>query len=253
MQQYNKYMGKCGIYKYTNIVNGKVYIGLSTNVDKRENYHYEATYNENDGRYKNHLYSAMRKYGYDKFKFEILEECPKEKLRERERYYINLYQSNDREKGYNLTQGGEHGEHYTRNVYKVDIKTGEIVEKFRSVSEADRSIGGAGNVSSACRYKTRQAKGFLWRYADEYDIEEVKYTIHTRKHRKKEQDEIIKLSKPIGQFSYDGRLIAKYQTRKEASLKTGIPLSSINKCAYGDRKHAGGYIWKDIGKRGEKI
>jgi group I intron endonuclease len=64
-----------GIYKITNSINGKVYIGLSTNIEKRWNKHRSVMTNPKERNYKYPLYCAMRKYGIENFTFEVLEEC----------------------------------------------------------------------------------------------------------------------------------------------------------------------------------
>ena len=53
------------------------------------------------------LYRSFAKYGVDKHSFKILEECPKEKLNERERYYIERYDTFETGHGLNLTKGGD--------------------------------------------------------------------------------------------------------------------------------------------------
>ena len=94
-----------GIYKITNKTNGKCYIGQSTRIEKRWKDHYYAHQNINDEGYNYPLYKAMRKYGYDNFTFEILEECNTALLNEREMFYIKHFNSfND---GYNQTLGGD--------------------------------------------------------------------------------------------------------------------------------------------------
>jgi len=55
----------------------------------------------------NKLYAAMEKYGVENFTFEILETCARDKLNERERYYIDLYKT--QEWGWNQTKGGSAG------------------------------------------------------------------------------------------------------------------------------------------------
>ena len=50
----------------------------------------------------------MIKYGIENFSFEVIEECEKEKLNDREIYWISFYNSNNKNNGYNLTNGGEH-------------------------------------------------------------------------------------------------------------------------------------------------
>lgn len=97
----------CGIYKITNLINNKVYIGQSKNIERRKYRHFR-NYNDNiaSATYNNHLYSAMRKYGKENFLFEIIEECLPEQLNEKEKFFIHLYDSSNIEKGYNKTKGG---------------------------------------------------------------------------------------------------------------------------------------------------
>jgi len=48
----------------------------------------------------------MRKYGVENFSFEIIEKCSKEELNDREVYWIEYFDSTNREKGYNYGSGG---------------------------------------------------------------------------------------------------------------------------------------------------
>lgn len=91
----------CGIYKITNKINGKIYIGQSNNICRRwkEEKYYK-------GHCNSPLNRAFNKYGLENFTFEIIEECSIEELDEKEIYYISLYKSNEDEFGYNLTSGG---------------------------------------------------------------------------------------------------------------------------------------------------
>ena len=94
-----------GIYKITNKINGNAYIGLSVNIKKRWKAHIERSRNIHDKEYEKVLYRAFRKYGIENFSFEIIEECPKEKLKEREIYWISYYDTY--KNGYNATPGGD--------------------------------------------------------------------------------------------------------------------------------------------------
>ena len=82
-----------GIYKITNKVNGKVYIGQSDNIERRWKNHKKDAFWSNGHVYNYPLYRAMRKYGLDNFLFEILEECKKEELNQKEVSYIAQYDS----------------------------------------------------------------------------------------------------------------------------------------------------------------
>lgn len=92
------------IYKITNLINGKLYIGQTKNIKNRWHEHcLESASNR-----KNQiLYNAMRKYGINNFKIEIIE-GPVKDYNEREKYWISYYNTYlDRTKGYNMTPGGE--------------------------------------------------------------------------------------------------------------------------------------------------
>lgn len=49
---------------------------------------------------------------------------------------------------------------------------------------------------------------------------------------------------PIEQLSTDGAIIAEYDSILKASIKTGVQKQNICKCCKGERKTAGGFIWK---------
>lgn len=98
----------CGIYKITNLVNGKIYIGQSQDIYRRWQEH------KKNFKYKKYssiiLYKAFKKYGIDNFRFEIIEICEKEQLEEREKFnikYFNSFIGFKNSNGYNMTLGGE--------------------------------------------------------------------------------------------------------------------------------------------------
>lgn len=94
-----------GVYKITNKTNGKIYIGASKDIEKRF-YEHKSTYNSKR-KYNKTLYAAFRKYGIDSFNFEVLEKTSLENMFEREKYWIQYYDSY--RNGYNETLGGEGG------------------------------------------------------------------------------------------------------------------------------------------------
>lgn len=95
----------CGIYCIENKTTQKKYIGQSRNINSRW-CHHKAELN-NDIHDNDYLQKAWNKYGEDDFKFYILEECDISMLDDKERYYIELYDTLDRSKGYNLKTGGQ--------------------------------------------------------------------------------------------------------------------------------------------------
>ena len=91
------------VYKHTNKINGKVYIGQTSKTIEERSGH-----NGNNYTHSSLFYSAICKYGWENFFHEVLEDnLTSDEASEREKYYIKLYRSNEREYGYNLTSGGE--------------------------------------------------------------------------------------------------------------------------------------------------
>ena len=104
----------CGIYLITNLINGKQYIGQSVGIQHRWVQHKNSKENYP-------ISKAIRKYGRDNFKFEIIENCSPEELDEKEIYYIKVYNTII-PNGYNVTYGGGQG-------LKTDYKA--IYEKWK--------------------------------------------------------------------------------------------------------------------------
>ncbi len=105
-----------GIYCIKSLVDGKRYIGQSTNIERRWRDH---KYLLDGGRTINkHFERAWKKYGRSNFEFSILLECEVEKLDEIEKYYINEYQTMNPNKGYNLESGGNVGRTFSLETRK---------------------------------------------------------------------------------------------------------------------------------------
>ena len=93
-----------GIYKITNQIDDMCYIGQSVDIATRWKSHAKCGLGI-DTPADNKLYKAMLEEGIWNFSWELLEECPKEKLNEKEKFYIELYQSKNF--GYNSTKGNK--------------------------------------------------------------------------------------------------------------------------------------------------
>ena len=93
---------KCGIYKITNLITDECYIGQAVDIYKRWNEHCKCGLGI-DTPPGNKLYKAIQEYGLENFTFELLTECSASELNEKEKYFIELYQSNTF--GYNGNKG----------------------------------------------------------------------------------------------------------------------------------------------------
>ena len=94
----------CGIYKITDTLTEQCYIGQSVNISDRWKQHCKCGLGI-EASATNKLYNAMQKDGVWNFTFELLEQCPKELLNEKESFWIEMYQSNTF--GYNITKGNK--------------------------------------------------------------------------------------------------------------------------------------------------
>lgn len=119
---------KSGIYKITNLINNKVYIGQAEDIYKRYNQHHKYEYKYH--KYK--LYQAFIKYGLDNFKIEVVELCEPEEMNEKEIYWIQYYDSF--KNGYNMTLGGQN--------LAPNLHSPETEEKRRATREKNNSLKG---------------------------------------------------------------------------------------------------------------
>lgn len=142
-----------GIYKIVNDANGKIYIGQSRDIDTRWYKHISfLRYNSHHNR---HLQAAWNKYGEDAFKFSVVEECGEDDLNDRERYYINLYDS--RRNGYNLDDGGSGVSGYKHSAEQLMkmrlVHNSAVLLQFDTHHELIRRwIGGIGEAQKALKF-----------------------------------------------------------------------------------------------------
>jgi group I intron endonuclease len=110
----------CGVYLIRNNANRKVYVGSATNTERRINFHFDLL---NTNRHWNkHLQGSFNEYGRENFSDKVLENCHKDRLVEREQYYLDFYKSYENKNGYNLcskaysTAGLIHNDDWNRKI-----------------------------------------------------------------------------------------------------------------------------------------
>lgn len=131
-----------GIYKITNKINNKVYIGQAINLRKRIKNHI--------GNYKlnkknKHFYSSIQKYAIENFELEILVQgnFTKQELDELEIDFIRLFNSTNQKFGYNLTIGGE-GTRGLKHSEEVKYKQRQIKLGKKASPETRKKISEVG-------------------------------------------------------------------------------------------------------------
>ncbi len=126
-----------GIYKITNLINKKVYIGQSTDIEHRFN-----DYKRLRCKGQTKLYASLKKHGIENHKFEIITECDLEQLNNLERYYQDLYNVSDRKCGLNLklTKSTDRsGKHSEESIQKMSEKAKNRSDETRKkMSEAHK-------------------------------------------------------------------------------------------------------------------
>lgn len=224
------------IYKHKNKINGKIYIGQtkqSVNIRWANGLGYNPYNNP-----KNCIFwNAIKKYGWDNFEHEILENniLTQEEANNREIFwikYFNSYIGFDNSNGYNMTLGGNCGEHLGYPVYQIDKKTLDIIEEFPSIAEASRMFGSEGNASqirNCCEGNKHSAKGYFWCYKKNYN------------ENWKPKDN--KLVSPIFQIDDNLEVIQRYDSITACVTKTGFSKGSIVSCCQRKQRKSNNYYW----------
>lgn len=217
------------IYKTTNIINGKFYIG-KRHYRKRDEKWYLGS-----GIYLNR---AIKKFGRENFKKEIIEWCSSsEEVNIREKFWINELDALNQEIAYNLAPGGEGGFLGEEACKKISAKL-----KGRKMPE-----GFGDKVSKALKGKKKSKE----------HIEKVRKALTGRKRTEKEKEDMSKsilkryeegfespVQIPIYQYDIKtGDFINSFKSCAEASKVTGFDRKAINNACLGITKKSKNFIW----------
>ncbi len=222
------------IYKHTNKVNGKVYIG-QTKQSPKLRWKNGAGY-VRDG--KNSVFAyAILKYKWHNFEHDIIERniSSQETANEREQYWIKYYNSYigfKNSNGYNMTLGGDSGEHLGYPVYQIDKSTLNIVGEYPSTQEASRAVTGKDENSSAirncCEGRKLSISGFYWCYKSNYTP--------SWKPRSSKQ------FTPVYQIDDNLTVVRKFESIAKA-VNEGFSGGTIVQCCLRKTSKANGYYW----------
>ena len=205
------------IYKYTS-PSGKSYIGQTTSSIKRKSKH------RRESRFlKTKFAAAIRKYGFENFKYEILFQSEqltnpqelKELLNIKEIEFISLYDSINN--GYNLSIGGKGCLGYKHT------------EEWKEAA-SKRMLGN--QYSLGFTKSEEERKHLSEKMTGHFVSEETKEKIGNKN------------SKAIIQIDKSGNIIREFKSAVEAAKELNLSRTGINNCCNGLSKSSGGYIWK---------
>lgn len=222
------------VYKHTNLVNGKVYIGITRQKPSRR-WHGGHGYCDQPL-----FWNAIRKYGWDGFTHEILHEGLSQTDAYRiEQEYISTFKSNDREFGYNIAGGGIDT---TRFTISYRMKLSNATKLRPPMSEETRL-----KISLAKKGKKKPPLSDEQR---ERLSESLKGRVFSREHC----DNISRSKK--GKYTMANNPKAKrvrcietgkiYECMKAAALDTGTNNHNISSACNGKLKTTGGYHWEYV-------
>jgi len=249
-----------GIYSIINTINDKVYVGKSKNLYRRKYQHFVQL---KSGKHPNeYLQSSVNKYGVENFYYNVIEFCNEDVLGEREYYWIDHYDSNNRDKGYNIDIINEDGtttrdwsssqkmrktikknggwvslmgadNPTAKKVYQYSLD-GEYIGEFGACHEAARVLGNPESfttISKVARKESGQSLGYQWRYEKFNNIQPYidKTLIVNRKNAESQRKPIIGINLETGEET-------EYESVLDASNKLDLNLSSIARIAKGERK-----------------
>lgn len=217
------------IYKVTNKLNGRSYVGQTYDVRSRWWLHKRCR-PEDDC----YFHRALKRYGADNFTWEVIDTAnSKEEANHKEIEYIKTLNTL-RPNGYNTMTGGQGGCLWSaRAVVCLDFD-GNYITRYRSAGEAEK-IGGFCNsdVLRCCKGLQSRVKNRMFMFEDDYK------KFGAKKYQKPEPSGM----KKIVQCDLSGNLIARFDSVKKAAEKTGILRSRISSAITGLSKTAGGYIF----------
>lgn len=248
------------VYKITNKINDKCYIGSSIRVEKRWRQHINDSQNPNSNRYEYPLYQAFRKYGIENFTFEILRDDfnDEKEMTTFEKEMIIFFNSCGN-KGYNqtfeTTNYGIASENLQKHLAKVKQKCAKvdaqenILEIYESYHDAARKNGLDGDnrasaIRDVCKGKESSCLGNIYRDLDENN-NIISKPIKPYKNRK--PIIAIQINNPTVELIFE--------SISEASRQLSVNRQSVSRCIAGNTRYTvvGGYIFRALDANGNII
>jgi group I intron endonuclease len=252
------------IYRITNIENQLIYIGQTTQTNPNARWlgHKRAV------RYGNGcpvLSNAIKHYGIEKFKFEVILTCPNEDLDHHEIEYIKEYNTLV-PNGYNVQEGGNFGGMFNGHHHTEEAK--------RCLSEKSAAYYSNPDIRKAHGEKVKEAlkNSEKWKLALAENRAQrkgvpIRAGSRTEEHRKKISEGVKKWyennstedihkkqskimtginGKRVNQYTNEGTYINEYPSIAEGARQNGLTRKNVQACVSGRSKTAGGFMWKYV-------
>jgi len=223
-----------GIYRISNNLNKKVYIGSSKDILRRWDSHMKTLIKGNHSC--RHLQNFFNKHNDIMFTFEILEECDERILFEREQYYLDTLDPFDLN-GFNIAKIAglpnfavtekeklKLSEDRTIGFLQYDV-SGKFIKRWDSAKILSLEMKTPRqSFNKACNNRLKTLKGFIWRYDDGKNPEQLSEDFMKKI--------VLKPQKKIFAYSCEGELIAEFKNSIDCQNKTGFYRKQIKKvCA----------------------
>lgn len=215
-----------GIYLLINRENNKVYVGSTGSFKKRFYSHFYLL--KNNTHYNQYLQYAYNKHGLSKFFTIKLEECKKDVLLIREKYWIEFFNACDSSYGYNVTKDPISPN--CKKVLQINPKTGAIINTYKSAQEASNSVNGTYNkLIEICggTGRSNTYKGFIWIYEEDFTQENLNARLQKINKPNPRAKMIYQLDKTTAE------IINTYTANQLKELYGKSKLKSIRECCRG--------------------
>ena len=235
------------IYKVTNSLNNKVYIGqtIESLEIRRNKHYYKARLYKEKANCSNHFLNALNKYPKEFFVWEIIDHAENQKkLDELEIYYIKKY--NSIEEGYNIREGGlgrKGGDAFAEacgsKPFVLYDSQGNFIGRFINKRDVERTFHiNHSDISQMVLNNKGFSHGYIAFNEEDFSEEKLKEKIAIyNKHKNK---------KPFIGIDDDNNTIGPFNTIAEANRFLGLSYSHIGEVLRQKRKKAAGYYFKYV-------
>ncbi len=225
-----KYFREWGVYRIYSLINGRSYIGSTSNLYKRINYHIRMLL---CGRHTYELQNYYNEYGIDSLAVEILEIIPsrnRSEMLDRESYFIRQFAAAT--EGFNKIPSAENRRGWRwsdeqRNSLRLIAKNNGI--KYRE-SLLERLELARRSASE------KPIKRDWWIGRQHSEESRLKMSLSAKERAPSH-------IRAVFQYTLSGVLLKKYNSIKDAERELGICAANISRCCRGKCKMAGGFKW----------